>query len=126
MTNIEDKLARLKFLKDEITYYEAQKRALTAELAAEVSDYVLEDYAGKKFKVTLRQKSNTPHVNLPLIQAKNPMLHAEITKQVLDTKKFSNAIDAGLFSMELLDEAIAIVDPTPYYTFTELIEEDDE
>lgn len=111
-------LEQLWEIKAQIEELEAMKADLSAYLETVNADELRFERGNKRYRATVSRSTSTK-VNLRRLSAVNPFLYREITKEVVDTEKLKQTLDAGLWTPELRDECVTFSTSRPAVRFTE-------
>jgi hypothetical protein len=102
--------------KDEIDRLEVVRSELSEFIAASGEKNLGLTYDGQKLRATVIVRT-TPKVNLPKLRRLDFALASKITKEVVDTERLNESLDAGLWTPELRDEVITMQASRPWIRF---------
>lgn len=108
---------RLLMVKDQLEALTSEKEALSAFLAAQDTSDVVVEHMGKRYKPIVTV-STRPRVNLYRLKALSPDLYADVVKEVLDTSKLGQTLDAGRWTDTLRAECVTMHETRPGVRFT--------
>jgi len=113
---VTEALRRYKEIKDQIEQLELLKVELAEVIAATgEKDFGL-TYNDQRFRATVITRT-TPKVNLPKLRRLDFALASKITKEVVDTERLNESLDAGLWTPQLRDEVITMQASRPWVRF---------